>query len=475
MSLADIVLATEGQLKNKGVVDDSLVIDRVTTDSRDVRPGDLFIALRGEHFDGHKFIAQAQAKGAVACIADREVVDSLPTVCTTDTTLALGRLAASWRARFELPVVGITGSNGKTTVKQMLGAILSANGHAGVVTEGNLNNHIGVPLTLLRLSEASRYCVVEMGMNHLGEIDYLSRLVKPEVAVITNASAAHLHGVGDINAVASAKGEIFSGLSVDGTAILNQDDQFAQYWRGLVTSNPVLYFGLNVGADVTAEYRLAPQHTDLVLFTPSGRLSVTLPVPGLHNVYNAMAATAAAIALGVDGARIARGLETFESAPGRLRFTAAPNGARMIDDTYNANPASMFAAIDVLTEQPGRHVGVFGDMAELGEQGEQGHRDVLAYAHNKGVRHILTFGPQQRRAGLSLDIGVRAFEDIDQLVAACLASCEPGTTLLIKGSRSMRMERVVQALADANPNSNDSNHENHVANRQAGPGEEAAC
>ena len=422
-------------------------VARVTTDSRDVQPGDLFVALKGERFDGHDYVRRALDLGASGALVAREVPGATHVILVDDTRLALGRMAAGWRARFPLPLVALTGSNGKTTVKEMLAAILRA--HAGspeavLATEGNLNNDIGMPLTLLKLREAHRYAVIEMGMNHEGEIDYLTRLARPTVALVNNAQRAHVGILGSLEAIARAKGEIYAGLSASGTAVVNEDDPYASYWRGLNTGRRVVGFGLAPRATVHAER----DGNQARITTPLGQVQVVLQVAGDHNLCNAAAACAAAHALEIPLEAMRAGLASFAGVPGRLqRRRAKQGGGWVIDDSYNANPESMKAALDVLAAEPGRRVFVMGDMGEMGEQSEPLHAEIGAHARSRGIDAFFTLGQASRRAADAFGPDAQAFDDVDALIAAARRESLAGATVLVKGSRFMRMERVADALA----------------------------
>ncbi|MFA6061342.1 MAG: UDP-N-acetylmuramoyl-tripeptide--D-alanyl-D-alanine ligase [Gallionella sp.] len=423
----------------------------VSTDTRKVVQGDLYIALRGEHFDGADFIAQAAASGAVAAIVNQDAGSriqdaAIPLLLVEDTRLALGQLAAHWRRQFDIPVVGITGSNGKTTVKEMLASILrvaAGSDEAVLATKGNFNNDIGMPLTLLQLNAQHRYAVIEMGMNHPGEIDYLTRIACPQVALINNASGAHLEGMGSVEAVAHAKGEIFAGLQHEGSAIINADDEFAPLWRSLAGVHSLLEFGLNPAADVSGVWY--PQTTGLRLMarTPSGDFTADLQVPGEHNARNALAATAAAIELNLSLESIVEGLEKFGGVAGRLQRKAARGGAVVIDDTYNANPASLNAAIAVLAQTNGHRVLVLGDMGELGENAAAFHAGIGKSAKQSGIEKLYALGELSREAVREFGVKAQHFDGIDALLAALEVELHAGTTVLVKGSRFMKMERVV--------------------------------
>ena len=429
----------------------------VSTDSRKIKTGDLFIALRGEHFDGYEFVAQAAQRGAVAALvnADSHAAHSpvlspqSSALLVDDTRLALGQLAAYWRKQFDIPLAAITGSNGKTTVKEMLAGILrvaAGSNDAVLTTHGNLNNDIGMPLTLLQLNAQHRYAVIEMGMNHPGEIDYLTHIACPDVALITNASGAHLEGLGSVEAVAHAKGEIFAGLKHQGTAVINADDDYAPLWRTLAGSHPLLEFGLDQPADVSGQWQ--PQGIGLRLDaqTPSGNFSADLQVPGAHNARNALAATAVAVTLNVPLETIAAGLEKFSGVAGRLQRKAARHGATLIDDTYNANPASLRAAISVLAQANGKRVLVLGDMGELGDNAAAFHAGIGTEARYAGIEKLYALGELSRNAVRAFGCGAEHFERIGDLQKALEDELDEDTTVLVKGSRFMKMERVVEYL-----------------------------
>ena len=420
----------------------------VTTDSRAITGGDLFVALKGERFDGHRFLEEAARRGAVAALTSRRVESAIPIaqLVVADTRLALGQLAAHWRARFAIPLVALTGSNGKTTVKEMLGAILAA--HAGsraavLATAGNLNNDIGMPLTLLALRAEHRFAVIEMGMNHSGEIDYLTRIAQPTVALVNNAQRAHVGMLGSLEAIARAKGEIYAGLGEHGHAVVNADDAFAPYWTGLNAGRPVVTFGFADDAHVRAR----PVNADWAFHTPAGGFVVHLRVAGEHNVRNALAACAAAHALAIPTAAMQSALAAFAGVPGRLQRRAGPHGSTVIDDTYNANPESMKAAIKVLAAEPGRRVFVMGDMGELGAGSPAMHAEVGEFARRQGIESLLALGEESRNAAHAFGAGARHFLELPPLIEAAREEAEGGATLLVKGSRFMQMERVADALA----------------------------
>ncbi|HET7634517.1 MAG TPA: UDP-N-acetylmuramoyl-tripeptide--D-alanyl-D-alanine ligase [Burkholderiales bacterium] len=440
------------------------VFSSVSQDSRSLTPGALFVALRGERFDGHRFLAQAAQRGAAAAlvdeagsrIEDRGSSDSLPLLVVPDTRKALGLLAQYWRTRFQIPVVALTGSSGKTTVKEMLALVLSevCAPHSSLLTphrevlatRGNLNNDIGMPLMLLELRPHHRYAVIEMGMNHAGEIAWLTSLARPDVALVINAGRAHLEGLGSEEAVARAKGEIFEGLAPDGVAAINADDRFAALWRELAARHRVVTFGVDAPADVTATYALSGVASQIVLTTPLGTAPSALQVPGLHNVRNALAAAAAASALDIDPQTIAAGLARFAGVKGRLQTKRALHGATLIDDTYNANPDSVCAAISVLAAASGTRLMVLGDMGELGATAPELHAEIGTFARAAGIDQLFTLGELSQQAARAFGKGARHFPRIEELLAEIENRLAPDVTMLIKGSRFMRMERVVQSF-----------------------------
>lgn len=422
----------------------------VSTDTRTMVAENLFFALSGPHFDGHDHLDQAQLRGAAAAVVSRPVVSELPLLHVADTRLALGQLASHWRARFTLPVVAVTGSNGKTTVKEMLSSILAQRG-AVLSTKGNLNNDIGVPLTLARLSAEHQSAVIEMGANHLGEIAYLTGLVRPTVGMVINAGPAHLEGFGSLDGVAAGKGELFTGLDVHATAVINADDHYAQFWRDSVAGCTQLSFGLTATADVRASYTVQAHGTEIVMQTPQGRVEVLLSLPGRHNVMNALGATAAALAAGADLDAVKAGLENLGGVSGRLQRKTRTDGGLILDDTYNANPGSLRAAIDVLRELPGESWLVLGDMGELGQDAERMHAEIGAYARAAGLAGLYTLGPLSAHASHAFGAAAQIFSELDALVAALQLHLNPDVNLLVKGSRTAGMERVVKALIATTP------------------------
>ncbi|PID49613.1 MAG: UDP-N-acetylmuramoyl-tripeptide--D-alanyl-D-alanine ligase [Proteobacteria bacterium] len=422
----------------------NIAIERVERDSRQVQLGDLFLALKGERFDAHDFVTQVAGRASAALVS-RAIEADIPQLLVDDVRLALGRFAAGWRQRYQHPVIGLTGSNGKTTLKEMLSAILSVHGQT-LATMGNLNNDIGMPLTLLRLREADQFAVIEMGANHFGEIDYLTRIACPDVAILNNAGAAHLEGFGDIAGVARAKGEIFNGLSDSGIAIINADDIHADYWLGLNLGREVVSFGMDVPADMQG---INDDKGFMIHCTRSGQaVSVKLKLLGRHNQMNALAAAAAAYSLGLSLESIRQGLESIQAIKGRLCPHKGIKGSLVVDDTYNANPASVAAAINVLADMPGNKILVLGNMAELGEAGLDDHKWIGRQAAAAGINTLFTLGALSQYAANSFGAGAQAFKQLDDLLLALKPNLASGTKVLVKGSRSARMERVVAALIE---------------------------
>ena len=425
---------------------------RVSTDSRTLRPGDLFVALRGEKFDGGNYAAQALQQGAAGVVLDHTQAPGVgAAIRVDDTRLALGKLAAAWRRRFAIPVVAVTGSNGKTTVKEMLAAILrvEAGSDAAVLhTEGNLNNDIGLPLMLLRLRGTHQFAVLEMGMNHAGEIDYLTRLARPEVAVVNNALTAHIGYLGSVEAIARAKGEIFSGLTDAGIAVFNADDGYAWLWREANAERSVIDFGLRQPSVVRGQYVPTLYGSLLTLVLPNAELRIELKVPGEHNVMNALAASAAAFALDVSHQSIVAGLTGFGGTKGRLQRKPGLHGSTLIDDTYNANPDSVKAALAVLARQSGKKVLVLGDMGELGRDAAAMHAQIGLAAREAGVDRLLALGELTKETVGAFGAGAMHFERIQELLAELENELTADTTVLVKGSRFMQMERVVQSFIE---------------------------
>jgi UDP-N-acetylmuramoyl-tripeptide--D-alanyl-D-alanine ligase len=428
------------------VGDGSIAIARVHSDTRTLRAGDLFVALRGERFDGHDYLAQAQAAGAVAALAERGLGADRPSLLVPDSLAALQQLAAAWRAQFTLPLVAVTGSNGKTTVTQMVAAIFNDwLGDAALATAGNLNNHIGVPLTLLRLRPEHRAAVLELGMNHVGEIALLARLARPTVALVNNAQREHQEFMATVEAVARENGAAILALPADGTLVIPADDEFTALWRDLAGSRRVLTFSDGAAADVTATAAWQPETAQwaLTLHTPAGDAATTLCQAGRHNLKNALAAASAALAAGAPLPAIARGLAAFTPVAGRSQLQRLRLHGReltLIDDSYNANPDSVLAAIAVLAALPGPRWLLLGDMGEVGAAGPQFHAEVGAAARAAGIEHFWAAGALCAHAGAD-----RHFNTVAELLRA-LSEAPAAASILVKGSRFMKMELAVQAL-----------------------------
>ena len=444
--LSDFARGIEAQ-----VVGADAAFTGIAIDSRRLAPGNLFVALPGTRVDGHDYLAAAADAGAAASLS-RPPAGQLPALVTTEPADAMAALASLWRARFDLPVVGITGSNGKTTVKEMIAAILAQGGPV-LATQGNLNNALGVPLTLARLEPAHVAAVIEMGASGPGEIAMLAACARPQVAVITNAGPAHLEGFGTIAGVARAKGELYEALPAEGTAVINADDTYASLWRSLAAPRRCLQFGRAAEADIRL-LEAGPGEVEgtqrFRLQTPGGELEGALPLPGVHNLHNAMAAVAVAIALDCEPARILAGLASVRLPGGRLAMRAGIDGLRLIDDSYNANPASVLAAADVLAALPGPRWLALGELAELGEGGLSLVSELGRQLRERGVERLFTIGSQAGALTGAFGPGATACESVEALIAAlreALATETSAPVLLVKGSRAGRMERVITALA----------------------------
>lgn len=441
LHLGDIARSTGGRLHGA-----DCVIDAVSTDTRTLARGMLFVALRGEHHDAHQFAAKARERGAAALLVERELPIDLPQVVVADTQRALGDLARAVRGRRRARVVGITGSNGKTTVKTLLAAILERHGRTHA-SAGNYNNEIGLPLTVLAMPSDSEYAVLEMGAGKPGDIEYLAAIARPDVALVNNVASAHLERMGSLQGVAETKGAIYRALPADGVAVINADDAFADYFALLAAPRRVLTFGLLRRADVGASFDPAAiGHGRFRLLAPSGAVDVALPLPGRHNVMNALAAASLAIALGVPLATVRAGLESATGVAGRLARSAHASGAVLIDDSYNANPGSFAAAIAMLAGEAGERVLVMGDMGELGSDAERLHADVGALARRSGIQRLHAVGALSAAAVAAFGNGAVHYADQAHLIAALHAELRHGVVLLIKGSRSSAMDRVVRAL-----------------------------
>jgi UDP-N-acetylmuramoyl-tripeptide--D-alanyl-D-alanine ligase len=425
----------------------------VCTDSRTLKPGALFVALRGPNFDGAAFVQAAGAQGAIGALVERATPGALPQVLVPNTLHALQELARNWRADFTLPVVAVAGSNGKTTAKEMTAAILSRMGLC-MATHGNLNNHIGVPVTLMRLEASHRSAVIEMGANAIGDVAALMRIAQPTVGLITNAGAEHLEGFGNLDGVAKGEGETVSCLEPKATAIINADDAYAGYWRGISGAKRIVTFGVHTQADFTAKnifqgIERGEFATRFTLHSPLGERAVMLKAGGAHNIGNALAAAAAAAAAGASLEDIALGLADFRAVAGRLQLKAGTRGSWIIDDSYNANPSSVRAAMEVLRSLTGTTWLVLGDMAELGESSQDSHAHIGSYARDCGIKRLFAMGALSSRAVETFGAGGEWFAEADSLTRRLQAELSPGVTVLIKGSRINRLERVVQALTGA--------------------------
>ncbi len=444
MTLREIARAVGGRL-----IGPDAVCHGVVTDTRVPAAGALFVALAGQRFDGHSFLALAKERGVAGALAARPpAADEPSAVVVGDTRLALGQLAAYWRRKHGARVVAITGSNGKTTVKEMVSLILARAGST-IATAGNLNNDIGMPLTLLRLRPEHRYAVIEIGMNHPGEIAALAAIASPDVALVTNAGHAHLEGLGTTGAVAFEKGQIYGALRAGGVAVINADQPYADAWRRNFGGRLITY-GLEAAADVSATYALTAGGSDMTIRGPfeGGPLHVALSILGRHNVANALAASAVALACGVPSPAIVAGLEAMHPVHGRLEPLVGLHGLQLIDDTYNANPDSARAAVDVLANVPGERFFVLGDMAELGPDAGTLHAELGARAASAGIEHIWTLGALAARASQAAGHRGRHYERLESLIGDLQQAAHPECAVLVKGSRMMRMERVVEALRE---------------------------
>ncbi len=420
------------------------VFEGITVDSRQVGPGMLFAALPGARVDGHEYIEKAIAAGAAAVLTCREVNSSVPQIQVDDVLQALGRLAQFWREKLDPRVIGITGSNGKTTTKEMIHAILGG-AHQVLATRGNFNNELGLPLTLFDLDASHDVAVLEMGASRAGDIRYLAGLAKPDIGLVTNIGPAHLEGFGDEAGVARAKGEMFAALPQDGWAIMNGDEPWLELWRDVCTADNVLLFGSSPECDICAVH----DGDESVVHTPAGSFSLRLALPGAHNLQNALAATAVAVAMGEETGQIRAGLAAVQPVPGRLNLLMAPGGWGVIDDTYNANPASLYAALQVQSTEPGEPWLVLGDMAELGSSSRKLHAEMGEAARDLGVRRLYAIGQVTPAAVEAFGAGAKHFKEMSDLLRALLSELTPGVICLVKGSRSMGMERVVDAITGA--------------------------
>lgn len=421
-------------------------ITGICTDTRNIKQGCLFIAIQGERFDGHDFLGEAEERGALAAVVKHAVKNiSIPQFVVADPVLALAKIAAAHRQNYHCPVIALTGSNGKTTTKEMISAILPLPSHA---TKGNLNNHIGAPLSVLQLSEQDRYAVFELGANHPGEIAHTVAIVHPDVTLINNIAPAHVEGFGSIDGVAHAKGEIHQGLTTSGTAVVNDDDAYAHFWDELLYDKKVIRFSTEHPADVYAQDIQLNKGGcgEFSLILPNGRTNIQLQVPGLHNVRNALAAASCCHAVGIGAKDIQKGLNNFKGVNGRLTMVLGKNQSTIIDDTYNANLRSVLAALEVLAERPGKKIFAFGDMGELGSWAMQHHQEVGLAARRLGIDLVLTYGSYSKLTTESFGIGGQHFVNQDELAQNLLEKLSPDTVVLVKGSRSSAMEKIVDKL-----------------------------
>ncbi len=422
----------------------------ISTDTRSIRDGELFFALQGPNFDGHDYVANARASGAAGAVVSSIVEDDIAQITVDDAKLALGRFGAAWRNSKNVRVVGITGSNGKTTLKELVAACLGSQAPT-LATHGNLNNDIGMPLMLACINDEHEYAVLEMGADHAGEIAYLASLANPDVVVITNAAAAHLEGFGSMDGVARAKGEILQTEDRPAFAVLNADDDYYDYWTSLVDDINTLSFGFTASADVRADdIEASATGSQFNLHLPKISMRVSLPLPGIHNVRNACAAAAVATVLNIDSEDIKSALQSVVPVAGRLQPLAGTNGCTLFDDSYNANPLSVMAAAEFLANLDGDSWLVLGDMKELGKDAEDLHREVGASARASGVRRLFALGDLSRHCVDGFGSGAHWYADIDALIAD-VSQASDAVNILVKGSRSMRMERVVDALRAAEP------------------------
>jgi UDP-N-acetylmuramoyl-tripeptide--D-alanyl-D-alanine ligase len=446
MQLSAIAMWTHGHL-----VGVDAQVDGFAIDSRKIKAGDLFVALKGERVDGHDYLADAKARGAAAALVEHRVDIDLPQVQVENGELALGDLASAVRAQRNARVIGITGSNGKTTVKTLTASILSLHGRTHVNT-GSFNNEIGLPLTLLWMPEDTEYAVLEMGAGKPGDIDYLAAIARPDIGLVNLIAPAHLERMGTIEMVAETKGALYRALPADGVAVINADDAFASFFNGLAGGRKVLRFGLDHKADIGAD--ILEQRVDgsrFILSTPHGDAEVSLPLPGRHNIANALAASAIALALDVPVDTIVEGLEKALAVEGRLKRIAMPNGWTLIDDSYNANPSSMHAAIDTLALAEGERWLVLGDMAELGADARGLHAGVGRHARERGIQKLFAVGPLNAAAVEAFGKGGTHYADKAALIDALRAQVHAGVTCLVKGSHSAGMEQVVTALKSGQP------------------------
>ena len=446
MSLSEIARNVDGQL-----IGEDLTISAVSINTRTLVAGDLFVAIKGQNFDAHRFVMKAYDFGAAAVIVDHEVDLEIPQVIVNDTQLALAQLASAWKQKADVKTIAVTGSNGKTTVKEMIAAILVCNAEV-MSTKGNLNNEIGVPLTLLTLQETHQFAVVEMGANHAGEIAYSSQFTKPDVAVITNVGDAHIEGFGSLAGTAKAKAEIIQGLTKDGVAVLNKDDDFYSMWRDIAAGKKIVSFGVDKDADIKAKNVISSvdeqKHfvTRFTLSTANDEIDVSLKLAGKHNVSNALAAAASCLSVNITLPQIKKGLESLFPVIGRLQPLVGQQGSLIIDDTYNANPSSVKSALDVLLQCEGEPWVVFGALGEMGLDSIKKHKEMGELIKSMNVVRLLTFGSDAESTSNAFGKGATFFDSQQQLIDVLkqeLTGCE---AILIKGSRAQKMENIAAAL-----------------------------
>lgn len=436
-TLAEIARITKGRL-----VGEDRLVSSLSTDTRTLQPGDLFIALAGERFDPHELIAAGQAKPAGALLVERALEVSGPQVIVRATHAALQDLARAWREKFRVPVVGITGSNGKTSVKELTREILSTQGDV-LATRGNLNNHIGVPLTLLALNERHRYAVIEMGANHAGEIENLTKIANPDIGVVNNIGPAHLEGFGSLEGVARAKAELYRHMNPRGIAVVNADEPYRPLWREDLGARRQVSFGIRRQADVRGD---KPDPHTARIRTPAGEIRTSLQVPGQHALYNALAATAICTGLEIGLKDIRAGIESAKPVPGRLVRLEGVRGACVLDDTYNANPASLSVALDVQAQEPGTHWLVLGDMGELGAESVALHKKAGIMARKSGVTRLLGLGPLAAHAVESFGGDGEHFSKPGEIIALLRRELDAQVCVLVKGSRAMHLEKVIEGV-----------------------------
>ncbi len=447
MLLSEVAASVNGKLLGK---DEE--ISSVSIDTRTLSKDELYIAIKGQNFDGHDFIKKAGQAGAIALLIDREIETELPCIIVNDTHLALAELAAAWKYKAKVKTIAVTGSNGKTTVKEMIAAILSINSNV-LFTQGNLNNEIGVPLTLLKLDEQDQYAVIEMGANHAGEIKYSSHYTKPDIAIITNVAAAHIEGFGSLEGVARAKAELIQSLDSSGIAVLNKDDEFYDLWAGLAENRKIITFGLNHSADIRAEeietgFKNNKFETRYKLQTADDEIAIQLKLAGKHNIINALASAASCLCMGIDLQQIKQGLESLKPVKGRLNPMQGEHGTIVIDDTYNANPGSLKVALEVLTQCDGEPWVVLGAFGEMGFDSKNIHEQLGKLIKSMNVVRLLTIGSDAESTSNAFGKGATFFSSQDQLIGTLKHELKGNETVLVKGSRLQKMENIVAELVN---------------------------